>query len=214
MVGQVRFREPVSGFTHLFGAILGLVGLIFLVIVTAGQPSRLIVSVIYSLTMIATFMASTVMHLYVGAPQTIQWLNRLDHSAIYLMIAGTYTPLLTVYMTGTVMVTLLTIVWTLAFGGVIYKLVFWHSKLWISVAYYLAMGWLALPAAPLLFPSLNGMEIFLIVSGGITYSVGAVIFYLQRPNLNEWWGHHEIWHLFVLGGAALHFAAVTLCVMS
>lgn len=203
-----KFREPVSGLTHLGGAIAALLGLIWLISMTYADMPRLIVSIIYGVSVILTFSASTVMHLYKGSNRVIDWLIRLDHAAIYLMIAGTYTPIAYAYLDTTWFVGMMVAIWGMALGGVVWKLVSYNvDSIW-SLLYYIGMGWFSLILLPHVITLVNPLVFFLIVAGGVSYTVGAVIFGIQRPNFNEWWGHHEIWHLFVLAGFAFHFFGI------
>lgn len=203
-----RFREPVSGFSHLFGAVVALLAFIWLAWVAAGDFTRLLVIAIYGLSVIATFSASAVMHLYNGSRAVIQWLIRLDHAAIYLMIAGTYTAACYLFLDGMWLWGMLTTIWILAVAGVAWKLFFWEEGNPWSLAYYLLMGWTCVFIIPVALPQLDVVGGSLFFLGGLAYTVGAVVFGLRRPNINEWWGYHEIWHLFVLGGFAFHFWAI------
>ena len=144
-----RFREPVSGFTHLAGAIAAALGLIVLVVLTREDTAKMISMGVYGLSATALFLASTVMHLSHGSPRKLDWLRTLDHAAIYLLIAGTYTPICYNVLTGTWRWGMLGLIWLLAFGGIIYKLVTRHrAHSQLSTAFYVAMGWAALLVLP------------------------------------------------------------------
>jgi hemolysin III len=203
-----RFREPVSGFTHLAGAVLALIGMIWLLWSSYPDGWRMVISSIYGLSMVATFVASTVMHLYSGNHRVLTVLVRLDHAAIYLMIAGTFTPVSYVFLDGLYFGIIMAIIWTMAIGGAIWKLFFWKRDTIWSLLYYLLMGWMGAAVVPGALPMLDWVTFLLVLGGGLMYTFGAVIYGIKRPNLNRWWGYHEIWHLFVLAGCALHFAAV------
>ncbi len=204
-----RFREPVSGFTHLGGAIAAAVGLLVLVLLTREDTAKMISMGVYGLSAVALFLASTVMHLSRGSARKMAWLRTFDHAAIYLLIAGTYTPICYNVLTGTWRWGMLGLIWLLAFAGIVYKLAFHtrdHSLL--STAFYVAMGWAALLVAPRALELLPPGALLLIVAGGVVYSLGAIVFAAKRPNFHPQFGHHEVWHLFVLAGFALHFAAI------
>lgn len=203
-----RFREPVSGFTHLLGSLLAAAGLLWLLTVTYPDRYRIIVSLIYGLSTILTFSASTIMHLYSGNRRTLSRLVRFDHAMIYIMIAGTYTPVAYVFLDALWFWGLMLSIWGLALGGVVWKVFFWHEDTIWSIIYYIAMGWLSILLLPHLLPYIDLTGFLLFLCGGLIYSAGAVIYGLKRPNFNRWWGHHEIWHLFVLGGFTLHFFGV------
>lgn len=208
-----RFREPVNTLTHMLGAVLAILGLIWIWIATFGDPASMVVGTIFSLGCILTFIASTVMHMYTGDKDVIRFLNKLDHSAIYLMIAGSYTPILYFGMDGLWRAAMLGAIWVMAIGGIIWKLWLWRQDGWASVLYYVSMGWVAIVAAPFVFFSLPLIANALMIIGGITYLAGAIVFATKRPNLNQWWGHHELWHMFVLAGCAFHYVAIVFFVL-
>jgi hemolysin III len=203
-----RFREPVSGFTHLLGVLLAALGLIWLLTITYPDINRVLVSLIYGFSTILTFAASTIMHLYTGNKRTLRWLIRFDHAMIYIMIAGTYTPVAYLFLDTVWFWGLMLSIWGMAFGGVVWKLFFWHKDTIWSLAYYIAMGWFSLLLLPRLLPYIDLVGFLLLLSGGLMYTIGAMIYGIKRPNFNQWWGYHEIWHLFVLAGASLHFFGV------
>lgn len=203
-----HLREPINTITHFLGALLALIGLIWLVTVTYPDIDRMIISLVYGICTILTFTASTVMHSYRGDNRILDLLIRLDHAAIFLMIAGTYTPFAYIFLDTLWFIGMMVAVWGLALGGVVWKFVTddYDSK-W-SLLYYLGMGWLSVILLPHLLSLIDLTGFVLIVSGGVIYTIGAFIFGFKYPNFNRWWGHHEIWHVFVLVAAALHFFSV------
>jgi hemolysin III len=204
-----RFREPVNGFTHFIGVIFGFVALAWLISKTHDTPDKMLSMIVYGICVILLYAASTTFHLVNGSDQTVQMLCRLDHAAIYLMIAGTYTPLVYNVLSGIWRWGVLGIVWTLAIIGVIYKLRYLrqdHRRL--SVLLYMGMGWMGLITLPQAIQLLDSRPLQLIIAGGIVYTVGALVFMLKRPNLHRFFDHHALWHIFVLAGSALHFAVV------
>lgn len=209
---MVRFREPVNGFTHLAGAFLAAFGLILLVGLTRDDAARMISVVVYGVSMILLYLASAVYHLANGSERLILWLRRLDHAAIYLLIAGTYTPFCYNVLDGNLRWLMLILVWGLAVVGVCYKLLFLRDGSYLSLIFYVAMGWVGIIALPEALRLLPISVIVLILSGGAMYMIGAVIFGLEKPNFHPHFGHHEIWHLLVLGGSAFHFVAVLRCI--
>ncbi|MBZ0293389.1 MAG: hemolysin III family protein [Anaerolineae bacterium] len=204
-----RFREPVNGFTHLFGVFLGFIGLIWLVIATHDHTAKLLSVVIYGVSVIVLYSASTTFHLVKGSEKTVFLLRRIDHAAIYIMIAGTYTPIVYNILSGYWRWGMLAAIWSLAVIGIVYKLLFLQgNRNHLSTILYVAMGWMALLIFPKAIALMPLPAIVLVVAGGLVYTMGAVIFALQKPNFHRYFGHHELWHLFVLGGSALHFAAI------
>jgi hemolysin III len=202
-------REPVSGFTHLAGALLGAVGLVWLVTLTWGDVPRMATMIVYGVSMVLLYSASAALHLVKGPPQLLVWLNRFDHAAIYALIAGTYTPLCYNLLTGGWRWGMLSTIWAMAAIGIVYKLSrpYWKAG-HFSTLFYVGMGWLGVLLIPELIRLLPLPAIGLLAGGGLLYSAGAVIFALQKPNFHPQFGFHEVWHLFVLGGSTLHFLVV------
>jgi hemolysin III len=204
-----RFHEPISGFTHLGGAILAAVGMVWLITITWDTPSRMVSVIVYGISMILCYSASTALHLPLVTERVRDWLNRLDHASIYIMIAGTYTPFVYNVLTsdgwrwGS-----LGVIWAIAAIGAAYKLFIYKKETHLSTIGYVAMGWIALLLLPQFLHIMPSVVLWLLAGGGITYSVGAVIFATRWPNFHKHFGFHEVWHLFVLAGSALHFVAV------
>jgi hemolysin III len=206
-----RSREPVNGLTHAIGAVLALIGMIWLVWIARDMPGRAITLAIFGTTMVMVYVASTVMHVYNGSEAVLERLNQIDHAAIYLLIAGTYTPFTYAFLDGGWRWGILTLIWSLAVIGLVIKLgfnMYGHA----STIFYVAMGWVAVIAVPRYIMSNQFGALWLILAGGIVYTVGAVIFALGKPNFHKHFGHHEIWHLFVIGGSLCHFIAAALYV--
>lgn len=203
------FRDPVSGLTHLAGAVIGLIGLIFLIIFSWGNWTAVVVSVIYGLSLILMFSASASYHLVKAEPTIIRRLRKFDHSAIYILIAGSYTPICILKFTGFWSFGLLAIIWTMAVSGVIVKLFVIKAPRWVTAGIYLVMGWLSIMAVQEMIRALTPFSLWALVIGGLLYSVGAVIYILKKPDpIPDIFGFHEVWHIFVLLGAYAHFAAI------
>ncbi|NWF70990.1 MAG: hemolysin III family protein [Chloroflexi bacterium] len=206
-----RFYEPVNGFTHLAGALLAALGLVWLMTLTWDNTAKLVTVIVYGVSMILCFSASTVLHLTQCSLPVRKWLTRADHASIYIMIAGTYTPFCYNVLTSEAWRwSILSLIWALALAGVLYKLFLYNKEHHLSTLSYVAMGWLAVVLFPQALHMLPAPILWLVIGGGVTYSVGAVIFALKKPNFHRHFGFHELWHLFVLGGSALHFVAVLL----
>lgn len=211
---QKLFWEPVNGLTHLAGAVLATIGMIWLMGLTWETADRVIVVLIYGVGMVLMFSSSAVLHLTHCSGRVRRWLVRADHAAIYIMIAGTYTPFCYIVLTsdgwrwG-----MLAVIWALAAAGAFYKLFLRKRESHWSTVGYVAMGWLAVVLAPQVLNVVSSAVLWLVVGGGVTYSVGAVVFALRKPNLHKYFGFHELWHLFVLAGSALHFVAVLLLLL-
>lgn len=129
--------------------------------------------------------------------------------SIFVLIAGTYTPFCLLALEGTWRWGLLSLIWVLALCGVLLKLLWMDAPRWLSVVLYLGMGWVALIAAPALFRAVDVGGMAWVLAGGLTYSAGALVYALERPNLVPGvFGFHEVWHLLVMAGSACHFWAV------
>jgi hemolysin III len=204
-----RLREPVSGLTHLAGVLLALIALIVLLTRTGGRVDQIVAFGIFGLSLIALYSASALYHLLPVSPAATARLRRLDHMTIFILIAGTYTPVCVLALEGGWRAGLLGLIWTLALCGVALKLLWMEAPRWLSVGVYLAMGWLAVIAASAIFRAIPYGGIAWILGGGLVYSAGALIYALKRPNLVPGvFGFHELWHLFVLAGSACHFWAI------
>lgn len=202
-------EEIVHALTHGLGALLSIAGLTWMLYVSAviADPWRIVASAVYGTSLVALFLASTLYHALHATPAR-NLFRTLDHCAIYLLIAGTYTPFLLVSMRGGVGWWLFGAIWTLATAGVITKLWFRDRFPRLSLAGYLAMGWLVLLAMPQVVAAVDGGGIAWLVAGGLSYSLGAAFYAARRIPY-----HHAIWHLFVLAGGACHFLAIALYVL-
>jgi hemolysin III len=204
-----KLREPVSGLIHLCGAIAALFGLI--VLLTVGRPgsAKIVSLLIYGLSLITLFSASAAYHLVRAKPVVIQILRKLDHSAIFLLIAGTYTPFCTIAFTGFFHWGLLIIIWAIAIIGIVVKIYYVNAPRWINAAVYVVMGWLCVSAAGQMRIVLPVSTILWLIVGGVVYTLGAVIYATKIFNfLPGKFGFHEVWHIFVLLGALAHFVSV------
>jgi len=210
----IKMREPVNGLTHFFAAILGLIGLIILLILTWRDLGKGITMGIYGISLILLFSASAAYHLVNATPKITEILRKFDHSAIFLLIAGTYTPFCFNMFAGFWKWGLLIIIWSLAIIGVSVKIFIIKAPRWLNAVIYLIMGWLIVSASNEMMRTLPLGAIILLAAGGIIYSLGAVIYATKIFNFYPGkFGFHEIWHIFVILGAAAHFFAIVLYVV-
>lgn len=211
-------KEPFNALSHLVGALLAAVGTIWLLAVAVGRPWHLMAAAIYGAASITLFVASTLLHAVRGRPERVERLRRADHAAIFVLIAGSYTPVALVSLreSGSPWAWPLFItVWVLAVAGVVFKLRWFGGPRWLSTALYVGMGWLAVVAIRPLALSVPTEGIVLLAVGGLLYSVGAVVYALKRPDpAPRTIGYHGLWHLFVLAGWAAHFAMMALYVLA
>jgi hemolysin III len=206
-----RLREPVNGLTHLAAGLLAFVGLVVLMATaaSAARIDQLVAFGIFGVSLISLYAASALYHLLPLSPTGVARLRRLDHMTIFVLIAGTYTPFCLLALDGGWRWGLLGLIWGLAVGGVLLKLLWMEAPRWLSVVLYLGMGWVAVIAAPALYRAVPAEGMAWVLAGGLTYSAGALVYGLKRPNpLPGVFGFHEVWHLFVVAGSACHYWAV------
>ncbi len=197
-------EELVHALSHGAGVALSIAGLSWMLNLSIGSadPWRIFASAIYGASLILLFLASTLYHGLHASPHRHVF-RLLDHCAIYLLIAGTYTPFLLVALPTRTGWWLFGVIWTLATAGIITKLWFRERYPRIALASYLLMGWLVVVAAPDVVDAIGAKGMAWLLAGGISYSIGAVFYALERVPFN-----HAIWHAFVLAGGACHFIAV------
>lgn len=203
-------REPVNGLTHSAGALLSVVGLILLLYeaVSRGTISHIIAFTLFGLSMILLYTASALYHSLRVRRQTIVLLRKLDHSMIYVLIAGSYTPICLVVLDESWRWIVFISVWSVALAGILKKIIWIQAPRWLSLVLYLGMGWMGVFLFPALYEKLPFPFLLWILTGGLAYSFGAIIYGLKRPNpIPGWFGSHEIWHLFVMAGTFSHFWA-------
>lgn len=204
-------REPINTWTHLLGMILAFLGLIALCIrsIVSGNYLSLVGSLIFGLSMILLYGASSLYHGYKGKNSVILKLRKLDHSMIFVLIAGTYTPICLLVLKGLTGTILLVSIWSLALLGIISKIMFIHMPRKLSAGLYVFMGWVSLLVIYPLFNALPTIAFVYLVLGGVLYTVGSV-FYAKKPTKMQIgnWGFHEIFHLFILAGSLAHFALI------
>jgi hemolysin III len=202
-------EEIAHGISHGVGALLAIAGLAGLVAVSVahGDAWHVTSSAIYGATLVLLYTASTLYHA-IPLPRAKRVLQILDHSAIYLLIAGTYTPFALVSLRGPWGWSLLALVWTGAIGGIVFKSVAIGRARILSVVFYLLLGWAAIVAAVPLSQALGPRGLALLVAGGLCYTAGVAFFAWRTLRF-----HHFVWHLFVLAGSICHYFAVLLFVL-
>jgi len=208
-IASGRFKDPFSGLSHAAGLVGATIGTVVLVLAAPSRPSTIVSVAIYGVSLIALYGASSAYHLIRGSETLDRLLRRLDHCAIFGLIAGTYTPMLYSALQGTHRIVFLAIVWAIAIVGIIMRITWLGAPRWLYTAMYLGMGWIGVLQAGTFRRALPSTVIALVVAGGLTYTAGAIIYALKRPDLLPGrFGFHELWHLFVLAASAFHFAAV------
>ncbi len=204
-----KIREPVNGLTHFFAAIVALAGLIVLLVLGWQSLSKIISFSIYGISLILLFTASATYHMVKAGPNIIGILRKLDHAAIFLLIAGTYTPFCVVMFTGFWRWGLLAIIWSLAIIGIVVKMFIMNAPRWLSTGVYIMMGWLCIAAIGEIFRVLPTGALVWLITGGVIYTLGAIVYITKTMNfLPGKFGFHEVWHILVILGALAHFIAI------
>lgn len=210
-------REPINGLTHLAGAILSFAALLAMVIkaaLTTGSSLAITAVMIFGISMILLYSASATYHMVMAKDKFIAFLRRLDHSMIFILIAGTYTPFCLISLNGITGWVLFSIVAFVALCGILFKMVWFNSPRWLSTAIYIALGWVVIVVATPLSDIIGSMGLFLLVLGGILYTIGGIIYGVKPKFLkSKYMGFHEIFHIFILLGTTAHFLCVYLYVI-
>jgi hemolysin III len=206
-----QFKDPVSGGLHFFAAILSIIGLIIL-IRQANEIDgyrNLIAYTIFGSAMILLYLASSIHHLIPKSIKQTKFFRKIDHSMIFILIAGTYTPICLVSIRGVFGWALLAVVWTLSIFGVALKFSTRVISRGFSTALYIGVGWAAISAISPIIREMTWTGFFWILAGGVFYTIGAAIYAYRKPNpIPKWFGFHEIFHLFVMAGSFCHYWAI------
>lgn len=211
---RVAAKDPFSCYSHLFGAALAVPGLVWLVARADGEPLRTIGAAVYGTSLLLLYLASALYHGLSSSPRREDLLRRFDHAAIFVLIAGSYTPLCLVTLRGVWGWSLFGVAWGLAVGGAVMKLSCPHLPRWLTTVVYLGMGWMAAVAAVPLLAALSSEGWAWLLGGGLAYTAGAVVYGLRRPDpLPQVFGFHDVFHVCVLAGSACHFVFVLRCVL-
>ena len=206
-------KDPASGLSHLAGAVLSALGLVALLRVgIANHDTWQIVSfAIFGGSLILLYSASATYHLLSVSVRAEVVLRKLDHIMIFVLIAGTYTPVCLIALRGPAGYAMLAVVWSLAVAGVFFKVFCLNAPRWAYTGVYLLMGWMSLFIIVPLARAVGLRTLLWLMIGGVFYSLGAVIYCLKKPNLiPRWLGFHEIFHLFIMLGSLSHFYFVYL----
>lgn len=200
---RLHREEVINTITHGAGLIASIVGAFVLVgmAMESRHPLEIPSLVIYCTSLILVYLSSTLYHASTH-PETKSRMQVFDHSAIYLLIAGTYTPLLLLGIGGRTGWTLFAVVWTMAAAGVVFKWFYTGRMGLVSIVSYLAMGWIAVLAGKPLMAALPSDTVMWIVAGGLSYTLGSFVFLSNRPYA------HAVWHVFVMVGSTCHFLGI------
>jgi hemolysin III len=209
----MHIKEPVNAWTHFVTFIAAVACTPLLIVLARKSVAGMLVVAVYGLSMVALFGASTLYHWLITTPRRQLILRRLDHGSINFLIAGSATPLFYYGLHGTWRVVMLATVWGLALLSGVFQVLFIRAPRWLQTGLYLLLGWTAIIPFPQLMRSLPRAATILVMAAGLSYTVGAVIYATKKMNfLPGRFGFHEVFHLFVSTGTAVHFAAVVLCI--
>ena len=202
-------KPKLRGVSHEWAFFLSL-GFGAALIILAETPRATLAVAIYAISLSALFGTSALYHrVNWRRPRVRQWMRRLDHSMIFFLIAGTYTPFALLVLNGTLAMAILVVVWIGAIAGAIVEMIWIDHPKWASALIYLSLGWVAVAAFPELWSAMGIGGTLLVAFGGLLYTAGAVVYAVQRPNPNPAiFGYHEIFHLLVIAAAVVHFSAV------
>lgn len=211
---SLKMKEPVNTWTHFITFMAAIVGLVFLIVMSKNNISKLVTMTIYGVSMILLFGASSLYHWVQTTPQKELLLKKIDHIAIYFLIAGSYTPVFYYGLEGAWRWAMLISVWSLAVLGMALKIWFIHAPRYVSAAFYVSLGWIALVPFLQLIKHLPLGAIILMAVGGVIYTMGAVIYATKIFDFfPKRFGFHEIFHLFIAAGSIIHFIMILIYII-
>lgn len=215
---EEHIKDPGSAITHFIGMLMAIFAAVPLLIKAAREPSRIyVVSIaVYAASLILLYAASTTYHTFNRSEKINTLLKKVDHMMISVLIAGSYTPICLLVLGGRTGIFLLCIVWGIAIAGILIKAFWVYCPRWVSSVLYIGMGWTCVLAFTQILNSMSPAAFGWLLAGGIIYTVGGVIYALKLPIFNsrhKYFGSHEIFHLFVMGGSACHFVVMYVFVL-
>lgn len=206
---QIKLRDPGSALTHFVALFLTMGGALPLLIKAAGEGTSIFVAMlVFSLSMMILYAASFLYHAVTLSPDIVKIFRKIDHSAIFVLIAGSYTPVCLIVLEPKWGIPMLIAMWGLATAGIAVKFMWITCPKWFSSTIYILMGWACIFCMKPLMNAITPEAFFWLLTGGIIYTIGGVIYALKLPIFNakhKFFGSHEIFHLFVMGGSLCHF---------
>lgn len=206
-------KDPGSAITHFIGMLMAIFAAVPLLIKAAHEPGRIyIISIaVYAVSLILLYAASTTYHTFNRSEKINTVLKKIDHMMIFILIAGSYTPICLLVLKGKTGIILLSIVWGIAILGIVLKAFWVFCPKWVSSVLYIGMGWTCVLAFTQILNSMSPAAFGWLLAGGIIYTIGGVIYALKLPlfnNRHKNFGSHEIFHIFVMLGSACHFVVM------
>lgn len=207
---NLKIKDPGSALTHFIAMVGAIAAATPLLLRASKEPDHLHVAAlsIFIISMILLYAASTIYHTLNVSDSVNKWLRKLDHMMIFILIAGTYTPICLIVLGDRSGYALLALVWGIAVAGIVINLLWINCPKWFSSVIYIAMGWVCVLAFKQILQSLSGAAFGWLLAGGVIYTVGGIIYALKVPIFNSRhknFGSHEIFHLFVMGGSFCHY---------
>lgn len=207
-----KAQDPLSSYTHYIGAVLGVIFLVSLQIIAFVHHKSPIIHIsllVFAISVIALYSASSYYHYISDDAKHKTLFRKLDHSMIYVLIAGTYTPICIAFLSNDSRLIFTAGIWIIALLGIGAKIIWLNAPRLLYTLLYLCMGW-AIVFDIQGFASMPIEALIIIALGGLSYSIGAIMYIIKKPNLSESWGFHELFHIFILLGTLLHFIAIAL----
>ena len=210
---EKHIKDPGSAITHFIGMLMAIFAAVPLLIKAAHEPDRIyIISLaVYAASLILLYAASTTYHTFDISEKVNTLLKKIDHMMIFVLIAGSYTPICFLALDKPMGIILLSIVWGIAIVGILFKAFWVYCPKWVSSVLYIGMGWTCVLAFSQILNNLSSAAFGWLLAGGIIYTIGGIIYALKLPIFNarfKNFGSHEIFHLFVMGGSACHFVVM------
>lgn len=203
-------RPLLRGWFHLYAAIAAIAGAVLLVLL-ANSPRAYVGAAIFGASLILLYTTSAAYHRITWSPRLRGIVRRLDHSMIFALIAGTYTPISLLVLNTAWWISVLSVVWGIAAAGILLKVILPGAPKWLSVTLYAIVGWLALVTLPQLLAWFTIGSLALLLLGGVLYTLGGVVYAAGKPNpYPRWFGYHEVFHVLVIAGSVLHYSLVAI----
>ena len=212
-IAAVPVKPRLRGVVHEYAFFVSLACGVALIIAASDGKARL-AAIIYAFAVSALLGTSALYHRVTWRPRARRWMRRLDHSMIFVLIAGTYTPVALLALSGSLSRAILIVVWSGAVGGVVFKLLWIDAPKWLFAAVYVALGWVSAAIFGQLPGAIGWLGVAGLAVGGLLYTLGAVVYALGRPDPSpRVFGYHEVFHVLVVAAAALHYAVIAFAVL-
>ncbi|HYM46691.1 MAG TPA: hemolysin III family protein [Solirubrobacteraceae bacterium] len=209
----VAVKPRLRGVSHQYAFVVSIGCGVGLILAASGGRARVAASV-YAVAVSALLGTSALYHRVTWRPQVRPWMRRLDHAMIFVLIAGTYTPVALLALKGSLASTILIVVWAGALGGALFKLVWIDAPKWALAAVYVALGWVSAAIFGELPAAIGWLGVAGLAAGGLLYTIGAIVYASERPNpAPKVFGYHEVFHALVIAAAALHYAVIAFAVL-